>query len=86
MKITLNENNTKNEDDLKNENNLKNLPSPPKFVCPHPLKNYLNSFLWPLTVTATPQPMLNRKLYQAPKPEMDFHMINMMYAALPMHA
>ena len=29
--------------------------------------------------------MLNRKWYQASKPEMEFHMINIIYAALPMH-
>ena len=41
-------------------------------------------FLWHLTVTATPQLMLNQKLNQMFKPEMEFHMINMIYAALPM--
>ena len=41
---------------------------------------------WLLTLTATPQLMLNRKWYQASKPEMEFHMMNTMYAALPMHA
>ena len=30
--------------------------------------------------------MLNRKIYQASKPEMEFHMINIIYAALPTHA
>ena len=34
-------------------------------------------------MTATPQLMLNRKWYQASKPEMEFHMIDMMYVALP---
>ena len=59
------------------------LPPPPS----PPLRNYLIFFFWwPLTVTATPQLMLNRKWYQASKPEMEFHMINMMYAALPMRA
>ena len=47
----------------------------------------LPGFVWLLlTMTATPQLMLNRKRYQASKPEMEFHMINMMYAALPMRA
>ena len=41
---------------------------------------------WLLTVTATPQLMLNRKWYQASKLEMDFHMINIIPAALPMRA
>ena len=66
------------------------LALPSKIVfAPHtpvPLKNYLNFFWWPLTMTATPQLMLNRKWYQASKPEMEFHMIKMMYAALPMRA
>ena len=30
--------------------------------------------------------MLNRKYYQVSKPEIDFHIINIIYAALPMHA
>ena len=37
-------------------------------------------------MTATPQLMLNRKWYQASKPEMEFHMINMLYAVLPLRA
>ena len=37
-------------------------------------------------MTARPQLMLNRKSYQVSKPEMDFHMINIIYAALPMRA
>ena len=35
-------------------------------------------------MTAKPQLMLNQKLYQASKPDMELHMINMMYAALSM--
>ena len=34
----------------------------------------------------TPQVMLNRKSYQASKPEMEFHMMNIIYAALSMRA
>ena len=49
-----------------------------------PLRITENVFWWPLKVTATPQLMLNRKGYQASKPKMECHMINMMYAALPM--
>ena len=37
-------------------------------------------------MTATPQLMINRKWYQASEPEMEFHMINMIYAALSMRA
>ena len=37
-------------------------------------------------MTATPQLMLNRKGYQVSKPEMEFHMINIISVALPMHA
>ena len=55
--------------------------------CPFPLPLKLpDFFLWPLTMTATPQLMLNRKWYQLSKPEIEFLMINMMYAALPMCA
>ena len=55
------------------------------FFAPPPLPwNYLKFFLWLLTVTAIPQLMLNRKWYQASKPEMEFHMINITYAALHM--
>ena len=38
----------------------------------------------PLTVTATPQLMSNRICYQVSKPEMEFHMMNIIYAKLPM--
>ena len=50
-----------------------------------PFRNYLHFFWWPLTITATPQLMINRKWYQASKPEMECIVINMMYAALPRH-
>ena len=53
------------------------------FFAPLPLKRYLNFFWWLLPMTATPQLMLNRKWYQASKPEMEFHMINMMYRHCP---
>ena len=43
-------------------------------------------FLLPLTSTATGQLVLNGKCYQVSKPEMELHMINMIYAALPMRA
>ena len=41
-------------------------------------------FWWPLTSTATGQLILNRKCYQVFKTEMKLHMINIIYAALPM--
>ena len=49
-------------------------------------KTYLKFFWWLLTVTATPQLMLNRKWYQVSTPEMEFHIINITYAALLLHA
>ena len=54
------------------------------FFAPSPsLKKLPEIFL---TMTATPQPILNRKWYQASRPEMEFHMINIIYTALPMCA
>ena len=41
---------------------------------------------WLLTLTARPQLMLNQKWYQVSKLEMEFSMINIIYAALLMHA
>ena len=50
-----------------------------------PLKRILPEiFWWPLTSTATGQLILNRKCYQVFKPEMELHMINIVYAALSM--
>ena len=78
-----NEEDLKNEVDLKIEDNFKNWPIPQKHSPPPlPLKSYLIFFWWLPTVTATPLLMFNRKLYQASKPEMEFHMIDMIYAAL----
>ena len=37
-------------------------------------------------MTARPQLMLNRKSYQVSKPEMEFHIINIIYAELSMRA
>ena len=37
-------------------------------------------------MTTTPQPMSNQICYQVSKPEMEFHMIDIIYAALPMRA
>ena len=61
---------------------------PLKISPPPPLKKLPEIFFcwWLLTMTATPQLMLNRKWYQASKPEMLFHIINIMYAAMPMRA
>ena len=66
------EDDLKIEDDLKNGDDLKNEDD---------LKMKTTS-----TVTATPLLMFNRKWYQASKPEMEFHMINITYVALHMHA
>ena len=47
----------------------------------------LPDFFWrPLTSTATPQIMLKWKCYQVSKPEIEFQMIDIMYAALHMGA
>ena len=51
---------------------------------PPNLKEYYLNFILPLTSTAMGQLILNRKCYQVSKPEMELHMINMIYAALPM--
>ena len=76
-----------NQDELRNEDVLKNCP-PTQQQFPPSLSYYNITwfFLRPLTLTATPQMMLNRKCYQVSKPEMEFHMIDMIYAALPMGA
>ena len=81
-----NEVNIKNEDDLKMKMTSKIAPPSKFFWAPLPLKNYLKFFWWLLTVTATPQLMLNRKWYQGSKPEMEFHMMNIIYAALSISA
>ena len=87
-----NEDDLKNDDDLKNEGNLKNedylknWPFPQIMLPPSPLKSYLKFFWWLLTLTATQQLMSNRICYQVSKPEMEFHMIDIIYAALPMGA
>ena len=60
---------------------------PPKIVLPPvPLKSYLKFFWWLLTLTATQQLMSNRICYQVFKPDMEFHMIDLIYAALPISA
>ena len=56
------------------------------FLAPHsplPLKITWNFFD---DLSPWPQLMLNRIWYQASKPELEFHIINIMYAALPMRA
>ena len=45
-----------------------------------------NFFWWLLTSTATGQLILNWNCYQVYKPEMELHMIDIIYAALPMCA
>ena len=59
---------------------------PPKSFCPLPLKSYLKFFWWLLTWTAKRQLMSNRICYHVSKPEIDFHMIGIINAALPMQA
>ena len=76
-----------NEDELKNEDVLKNyLPTPQQFCPPPPITILPELFWWPLILTATPQMMLSRKCYQVSKPEIEFHIMNIMYAALHMRA
>ena len=54
-------------------------------ICLPPLKEYyLQFFLWHLTSTATGQLILKRICYWVSKPEMELHMINTIYVALPM--
>ena len=48
---------------------------------PLPLKSYLTFFRWLLTLTATRQLMSYRICYQVSKPEMEFHMMDIIYAA-----
>ena len=75
----------KKEVDLKNEDDLKNEES--KIILPPlPWKSYLNFFWWLHTLTATQELMSNRICYQVPKLEMEFHMIDVIYAALPIRA
>ena len=51
------------------------------------LREYYLKFFWrPRTSTATGQLILNLKCYQVFKTEMELHMMNIIYAALPMHA
>ena len=78
MKTTL-----KNEGDLKIEDDLKNWPFPQIIL---PLNSYLKFFWCLLTLTATRQLTSNRISYQLSKPEMEFHMIDIIYVALPMCA
>ena len=76
-----NEDNIKNEEYLKKGDGFENCPP-----LPSPWKITWNFSRWLFTVTAAPRLMLNRKWYQASKPEMEFHMMNMIHAALPMRA
>ena len=43
---------------------------------------YLKKYFWLLTLTAAAQLTLNRKSYQLSKPEIEFHVMEEMYAAL----
>ena len=82
-----NEDNLKNEDDLKNEGNLKNWPSSPNYSAPNPpLKKLPEIFLMTSHLDSHTTTDVKLSCYQVSKPEMEFHMIDMIYAALPMHA
>ena len=71
-----------NEDELKTEDILKNCP-PTTILHTH---THTPLLLLRYYVTATAQLILNWKCSQVFKPEMEFHMINIIYAALPMRA
>ena len=70
----------------KNQDNLKNWPSPWSSLSPSPPRKDYLIFLWCLILPAPPHLTLNQKCYQGFKPKMEFHMINMICAALPMCA
>ena len=72
----------KKVDSINKEDDLKKLPSPQKIICPPPVKIYLNFFLMTSRSESHTQQMLNQNFYQVSKPEMEFHMINMIYTAL----
>ena len=57
-----------------------------KLFWPPPLKNYLKSFWGPPSLTVARQLISNRICYQLSKPEMEFHMIDITYAAMHMRA
>ena len=60
-------------------------PLPENYFLPPPLPfKKLPDFFCLLTLTATPQLTLKWKCYLVSKKEMEFHMINIMYVALPM--
>ena len=54
-------------------------------LSPPPLITILPEYFWrPPTLTATQQMMLSLKCYQVSKPEIEFHIMNIMYAELHM--
>ena len=82
-----NEKDVKNEDDIKNENDLKTEDDLQKNLTTPNLKIITcNFFCWALPSTATGQLILNQKCHQVSKPEMELHMINIIYAALHIRA
>ena len=88
-KMKMTSNMKTNKDELKNEDVPKNCPQPKNNFAPPPPSPFTilpDFFLRPLTLTATTQMMLNRKCYQVSKPEIEFHMMDIMYAALHMRA
>ena len=60
----------------------KTIPAP----LPYRRKITWNFSRWLFTLTDTPQLMLNQKWYQGSKPEMEFHLINIIYVALSISA
>ena len=81
-----NEDDIKNEDNLKNEDDLKNEDSKIILPPPSPQKVTWIYFWWLHTLTAKQELMSNRICYQVSKPEMEFHMIDVIYGVLPMRA
>ena len=59
---------------------------PPKIILPPPppLKKLPEILWWLVTLTVTRQLMSNKICYQVSKLEMEFHVIDIIYAALPM--
>ena len=56
------------------------------FCPPYPQKVTWIYFWWLHTLTAKQELMSNRICYQVSKPEMEFHMIDVIYGVLPMRA
>ena len=84
-----NEVDLKNEDDIKNEDNHKNLndlkrKTLSKKICPPPLKRILPAIFFDDLSPQQPQDNGYQTGNVGAKPEIELHMINIIYAALPM--